>query len=368
MTTNAASSQLVMEQPLAVLIRAEDGAPVLAREPVTRADLSDSMSEAWRDASLRAGHPSVSLSETPMRLVPQLSDNSDSRCVGFNLEVTMPNASVTRRSFTTRSLSHVAARAAAPLLEGEVLKRANGYAYEVVIDSRNRGPSASAEGNVSLSVSLHSAPLTYLKMPVRQLLERATAVAVLDEEEFPVFYAQEAFDRAEACARRGGDLNPPVETGGVLLGSLAACPDSGEMVAIITDVIEVQEAEETTFSLSYSSQSWMRIQTILKARQAAYPGQATRILGQGHGHPFLPNDGKVCAECPKRPTCSLTSVFVSLDDRTWHRSVFARQPWTLCHIFGLSARGDRVNQLYGLKDGRLQARGYYLLPDFSFNP
>ena len=53
-------------------------------------------------------------------------------------------------------------------------------------------------------------------------------------------------------------------------------------------------------------------------------------------------------------------------DETWHASVFARQPWALCHIFGLTARGEPVHRLFGLKDGRLQARGFYLLPDFSF--
>jgi hypothetical protein len=225
--------------------------------------------------------------------------------------------------------------------------------------------SRSTESNVSLSVSLRSLALTYLTIPLRALLKRAMPVAILDDEDFPVFYTPEALARAERCARRGGEGDPPVETGGVLLGSLAACPDSGELAALIADVIEVQEAEQTTFSLSYSSQSWMRIQAILKARQAAYPHGAERLLGQAHGHSFLPKDGHQCAECEKRETCDLTSVFVSLDDQTWHRAVFARQPWALCHIFGLTARGEALDQLYGLKDGRLQARGYYLLPDSS---
>jgi hypothetical protein len=368
MTATVPSSPLTIDQPLVVLIRAEDRAAVLAREPVSRADLADVISETWRDACLRAGHPAMSLAETPMRLIPQLADPAGARCVGLGLEVTLPDGRSTRRDFTVFCLRHVAERMVAPLLEAEVLKPGQSYAFEVVLDSHGVPTRSAGESTVPLTVSLQSPPLTYLRQPVRLLLEQSVPVAIQDDEEFPVFYTQEAFDQAERCARRGGDLNPPVETGGVLLGSLAACPVSGELAAIITDVIEVQAAEETTFSLSYSGQSWMRIQAILKARQAAYPRQATRLLGQGHGHSFLPNDGQVCAECAKRSTCNLTSVFVSPDDRNWHRSVFVRQPWALCHIFGLTARGDRVNQLYGLKDGRLQARGYYLLPDFAFDP
>ena len=49
------------------------------------------------------------------------------------------------------------------------------------------------------------------------------------------------------------------------------------------------------------------------------------------------------------------------------RAVFNRQPWALCQIFGLSARGDRVNHLYSIKDGRWQPRGYFVLPEFTWN-
>jgi hypothetical protein len=58
-------------------------------------------------------------------------------------------------------------------------------------------------------------------------------------------------------------------------------------------------------------------------------------------------------------------VFLSQDDRRWTRAVFARQPWQLCHIFGLAARGDRVHGLFGLHGGRLRERGFFVLPEFD---
>ena len=61
----------------------------------------------------------------------------------------------------------------------------------------------------------------------------------------------------------------------------------------------------------------------------------------------------------------MTSVFVSLDDRTWSKAVFSKQPWHICHIFGLNARGEPVHALFSLKENRLLQRGFYLLPDFD---
>jgi hypothetical protein len=74
----------------------------------------------------------------------------------------------------------------------------------------------------------------------------------------------------------------------------------------------------------------------------------------------------MCAECVHRAVCTSTSAWASEDDQVWHKAVFARQPWALCHIFGLTARGEPSDRLYGLADGRLQSRGFYVLPDFDF--
>ena len=120
------------------------------------------------------------------------------------------------------------------------------------------------------------------------------------------------------------------------------------------------------FSLSYSGKSWARIQAVLRARQAQPATRAQRIVGQSHGHNFLPNDGAPpCELCYKQELCARTSVFVSGDDRQWCRAVFHRQPWALCHIFGLNARHDQVDSLYGLSGGRLEERGFFVIDSFD---
>jgi hypothetical protein len=367
MTAIPATSLIRLEltRPLAVQLFKEHSAPPLAQEPVRRADFAIVASESWRDGCLRAGHPDLPLSALPMRLAPILVEGSDRRCAGFRLELSLPDGKTTASSFTIHSLRHVADRAMAPLLEAGFFKPGEISVFEVVVEPHSAAVSPPSGHDPAVAVSFRSAPLSYLKLPLRALLDRATPVALRDDALPPVFYTREALEKSESCARRGEQAG--VETGGALFGSLAVCPDSGEFFSVIHDVVEVQEAEEKKFSLTYSSQSWQRLRKIQQARQAAFPQRADRLVGQTHLHPFLPNNGQVCAECWKRPTCTLSSAWASEDDQVWHRAVFARQPWALCHIFGLSARGESVHQLFGLNDGRLRARGFYVLPEFPFD-
>jgi hypothetical protein len=149
----------------------------------------------------------------------------------------------------------------------------------------------------------------------------------------------------------------------VLVGPLCSCPRTGEFFAVVCEALEVRDAEEREFSLTYSGKSWARIQAVLKARQSQPATRAHRILGQCHGHNFLPAGGAPpCEHCAGAEVCTRTSVFVSPDDRLWCRAVFSRQPWQLCHIFGQSARGDGVGSLFGLRDGQLRERGFHVIP------
>lgn len=298
-----------------------------------------------------------------MRRVPESADPADARCQRLIVQVTRPDGGVVECGFSILALQAVAGRAAARLVEAKVLQPGELYLYEVVVNGP--APSSAAPPGFAVSLPAGPAPLQCLTLPLRPLRARAVAVGNPGAEEFPVFYTVSALESARACARRGETVRPPVETGCVLLGSLVACPETGELAAVITQAVEVSDPEErTTFRLTYSGRTWQRIQAVLEAHQRAYPERALRLLEQAHGHPFLPEDGGTCADCARRPTCTLTSVFVSEHDATWHRAVFARQPWAVCHIFGLTARGEPVARLFAMRDGRLQPRGFYCLADF----
>jgi len=349
---------------LSVSLKLEPDGPAIATESVEPADLGSVLGEAWRDGCLRKGHPSLALSDVLMELIPVFGENAGPVCSGFSVTVPLPDGQSSAIDFGIHSLSHVAPGIASRLQSSGTLKPGQQYYFEVLADSAVER-SRMAELPAPFSMSMTVPPLRWLDIPFKALREGAEPVSAVDGGEFPVFMTAEALERAEECSRRGGEAQPPVETGGVLVGSLAACPATGEFYCVVTDVLEVEEAEQSTFSLTYTSASWTRIQKIVQAKQSAHPGRAERILGQCHGHNFVPNDGKTCEACLKLPVCNLTSVFVSQPDESFTRAVFVRQPWALCHIFGLTARKDRVNKLFSIKEGVLRSRGYFVLPEFD---
>jgi hypothetical protein len=357
-------SPLGEEAVLTVVLRAEANGVELTREAVTPADWTDLFSEVWLNHVLRKGRPGAAFEEIRFRVTPRFKEDSPSRCVSFDVIGALPDGSEARSEFAVRALDAVAARAAERLLQSRLLQADQEYYYEVLAEPAASSGSRDAAAQ-AFAVIVKSQPLTFLKTPIRPLFEASKAVNLLSEEDPPVFFTAEALARAERCARLGAAQQPPVETGAVLIGSLCACPDSGEFFSVVHDALEVQDAEQTVFSLNYTQKSWTRLQTLMKARQAAWPGRAERILGQCHGHNWLPNDGKTCEACPSRPVCDSTSVFVSRDDQLWSRAVFSRQPWHLCQIFGLTARRDLVSGLFGLRGGRLRERGFFELPEFD---
>jgi hypothetical protein len=156
-----------------------------------------------------------------------------------------------------------------------------------------------------------------------------------------------------------------------LIGTLAVCPDTGEMFTIVTDVVEVMHSQATEFSLEYTSDSWDRISTIIESMQSSPQRRTWRLTGQAHGHNFLPANGaEPCAACQAAEICSRRTDYVSSEDTSWTRAVFANQPFALSHIFGLTARHkrpnpDEVDTLFGMADGRLLSRTFHVIDDFD---
>jgi hypothetical protein len=302
----------------------------------------------------------------PVTLIPLYEDASRSICSGFAVETEHCDPPVRRREFSRRSWGPVARRAVQRLSDTGGLPEKGTVYYELVAECSENTAVRSPPQKPVFTAEIKPAPLDCRRIPLRPLLETAQPREIHNNTLFPVFYTAQALKMAERCARSGANSHPPVESGAVLLGPLCVCPDSGEFFCIIDEILEVQAAEATARSLSYTDRSWHRIQTMLRSRRETSP--ATRILGQCHGHNFRPNSGRFCEPCRERPVCLLNNLFVSREDQEWSRAVFAHQPWQLCHIFGWTARGDAVDALFGLEDARLQERGFFVLPEFKPDP
>jgi hypothetical protein len=350
---------------VAVLLRRDKDGPELGREPVAESDLSDVFSEMWMDRWLRRGLAEVPLESLTQQIIPGYGASDAVRCARFTLEASDPLGRDCRRDYTLELFQDVASRGSQRLLAEGLLKSDDVYYYEVVVGG---GPRAAGPG--PFKVTPKKPPLVFRDLPLKPLMERARQVGNLDERWFHVFFTERALADAEHFSRKGAAVKDPIETGAVLCGPLCSCPDSGEMFAVVCDVLEAKDAEGSSFSLTYSGLTWRRIQAVISAKQADPATRAHRIIGQAHGHNVRPDfhagEGHgACQTCPKQKTCRLTSVFVSQDDRTWTRAVFSRQPWQLGLIYGHDARGGNTHALFGLRDNRLAERGYHVIPDFD---
>ena len=351
---------------LRVEILAGENRRVIGSERVTESDLQEPYREAWRENRLNRGILESSPEDLPVGIRMIGEEGGGLHCKGY--AITMPGGTedeLTEQVFSTRSLNFVAERAARELQEKKILQDDEQYYYRLKY-SPEPVPDF-PEDDSGMTITVQKPPLSFLSGSLQPLLEKSTPVDVSPgftghENAFPVFYTEEAFQKTEQFSRKGAEINPLFESGCILAGSLGYSPDGGLFV-VVHEAYEVKDADQTEYSLSYTGSDWKRIMNFTATRQKKQP--YFRILGQGHGHNFLPNNGECCEACATREFCTLHNQFTSAADREWNRAVFQHSPWALCHIFGLTARGDRINGLYTLHDGRLTLRGFRLLPEFN---
>ena len=346
---------------------------VIGVEGVSNRDLTDALAELWFEADLRRGFAGVGLGEVRAQVRPVYREHAEAgrHCAGFELETADPAGATTRLFFARECLEPVAVRGSRRLQKDGRLRSGDLYYYDLAPGNgaaRGDAPvdERAVETNAFFGPPGRRAP-GHLRVPLRHLLEHTEATSPhTADDPYPVFFTRAARERAERVSRKGADANPPVETGGLLIGPLCVCPDTGEMFAVIVDVLEAADSEATTHSLTYSSSTWARVQAIIRARQANPATRHHRILGQAHGHNFLPFDGAAaCEECPHREICTRSTAHLSEADRTWARAVFNGEPWCLSQVFGLDARSSPAEGFYGQRGGSLVQRSYHVTDDFD---
>jgi hypothetical protein len=361
--------------------------PALDLEPVHVSDLRDATAELWFGSRLRRGHPGMPLASVTPVIRPVFKEDGSALCRAFILQLHDEPGEPAAMLFARDALEPVATRARGRLvaegrLAGDVVPyydlRAEpvdgapspgaagerGFAPDVAVRRADEESAFLAPGVRALE-SLDPVGVEFETRALSPLLGLARAVDVDPEDtRHVVLFTESALERAERYSRRGGDADPPVESGAVLVGSLCVCPESGEMFCVVRDAVEATSAEETTFALTFSGSTWAAIGAVMAARRGRPDAPPELLVGSSHGHNFLPAGGAApCEACATAEVCSRTSASLSHEDELWSRAVFPAQPWQLALVFGLSARGDRVHTLNGQHGGVLRPRGYHVIPD-----
>jgi hypothetical protein len=346
---------------LVVAIRAAPDHPILGREPIRQTDLDPLLAECWMNGCLRQGNPHIALEDLTFAVHPTPAARPSEPCPGVDVEVTHPAAARVTLRFPATVFELTARRATPRLVQQGLLEENQSFCFQLVVEAGPPDAASEPAGFPPLVPPPAPPPLNRISYPLAPLRKSARREGPAPSGEYPVFFTAAAQAAAESMCREGAARQPPVETGGVLVGALGSCPDSGELFAVLFDALEARDSEQTTWSLHFSGRSWHRIETIMKRRAAGPRTRFHQVLGQCHGHNWIPNGGQVCSSCAHRAVCTASNTGLSLDDIRWMRSVFHRQPWALGLIHGYTARRDAVHVLYGFARGRLAPRGYYRL-------
>jgi hypothetical protein len=351
-----------------LVVRREVGGPVLARRTLTDVDLGDLLAEARYHLLLRRGLGEPGPDNLDVTLTPRFSASGGPLCDGFDAEVVTRSDETVGRPFPVETFLESASAMAEDLSRQGVIAVEDSYTFEL----QAHPPAApGAEDGLPPGIVLQdkspAMETVVSPVPLRVLLQSACAVGPPDDPaDAPVLFTESALARAEAFSRRGAAENPPVESGAMLLGMLARCPESNDLFPVVTGALEARDAETHTYSLTFTGPTWARFQAVLRALRSRPETRALRLIGEAHGHNFLPGEGvEPCPDCALREVCSRTSAVLSMADRAWHRAVFCRQPWNLGLIFGLDAMGRPVHTAYGVRHGRLVARNYHVVPGFG---
>ena len=328
--------------------------PAILSEPVRPGDLTLLFSETWQARYLRKGSAGVGFDDITFRLEPEPVQSDATACPSLRVVCTGPEGRARTHRADITALAHVAVRGAERLVaEGALSANAP---YHWYVSARRPDPAAGEDGSRMPRSRLTREPLRCPSIPLADYLDRSTAVGAV-QGWVPVFFRRQALTMAERFSRQGMAASPTFESGAVLLGNLGSCPRSGELFVVVTEAVELMAATQTHYSLAYTGDTWHHVQQDLAARRRNPRGRFLQIVGQSHGHNFVPRPDH---DPEEREPRRMSSVFVSSDDLAWSRAVFAYQPWAVCLIFGYTARSEPVQGLFGFRGGHLVERGFHI--------
>jgi hypothetical protein len=345
------------------LLGGPDGDRLLAREPVTAADLLLPRDETWLQG-LRAGVLGADLSNMNLEVLAA-SEGGDERLAGYTLQLSDGDRRY-RRTFPLASLAQVARRPAVRLIEEGKIAEGDRFLFSLsarpaAADDGAATPPAGTFKRRLVPPVFEPAPLADYLRCSEVLVGRPLDDAESEQPPVPVFVTESVWDEAHQLARRGGER----ESAAVWTGRLWRDTASSEIFVTLDACLEAQHADEEQFSVTFSGETWARLRQVLDVRRRRLGRPHERFLGSVHGHNFLPEaDDKgrrTCELCATAAMCTRTTAAASAADLEWHRSVFVGQPWATLLVWGFNAREQEEWRLYGLADATLTPRTLHIL-------
>ncbi len=350
------------------------GAKILACEGVTWNDLCTVRHETWY-WGMRAGILPPDIDRLACTVVPGPSLGKGI-LADYRVELSGGPNHFSHR-YTVDSLETAARRGTRRLYDRKVVEATDQVHYFITSPANGGGVDPAATGlsghesgggaaGPSVRVKRHSQPLVLEQAPLAEFLaashvlrEGAAPLSPTEEDRenhIPIFIDDEVWQEGRDLSRRGGDL----ESAAIWVGRLLRDTATPELFMVVEACIAAAHATERKYSVAFSGDTWGNVRDLLDQRRRRLNRPHERMLGCIHGHNFTPDadeDGRpVCAACDRLATCPNSTAVASVLDFDWHRTVFPAAPWSTLGVWGFTARGEEVWQVYGLANGVLRPR------------
>jgi hypothetical protein len=298
--------------------------------------------------------------------------------VGFRVDIRQDDRQIFTREYGTDVVRNRGQLLLQSLLEAKRLEKLEMGELRVVVGRPQPSATSPSATSPSAEASRNTPPgaVSFPKGRVR--LERrklawspgqlstwqagATLVneAAFKKDDVQIFIRRQAFEAARTYCSAAG----PNEAGALLVGRVFRQVEPyPELFAVIEAAVEARHAEQTQYSLTPTTETYVHFERQLERRREHLGRPEEMQLGIAHGHRFLPAmgaDGKpLCPACPSRATCELDSAFYSTDDEQFHRALYATQPYAVGIVFGLTPREEDKVRIYRFSGGLLAERSLW---------
>ncbi len=273
-------------------------------------------------------------------------------CRGYRIEIERQHLGPVASEFSVTSLRDFASSVATCYVASGKLRAGEYYCYRLVAYPAKA--EISKAGGIAL-VDASPAP------PVREgsleaWMKHTSANGAIDPDDMPVFVSRRVLREVEAqtLAKEG------METGGILLGTLIRDTASGELFAKVSAQISAEHTIGSEVKLTFTSKTWAAADAALKLR-----GRGECFQGYWHSHPYrfwqAGTNGAKKTSLSEAFEASQGVEFFSVDDEAVMRAIFPRA-WCVGIVATDTMDGVR-NSMYGLRNGTMQARGFYVLDE-----
>jgi hypothetical protein len=273
-------------------------------------------------------------------------------CRGYRIEIERRGLGPVAAEFSITTFREFASSVATCYVASGKMKAGEYYCYKVVAYPAN--VDVAKTGGIAVIDASPAPPVQ--EGSIEAWMKRASANGAINPDDMPVFVSRRVLREAEAQTLK----EEGTETGGILLGTLIRDTPSGELFAKVSAQISAEHTIGSEVKLTFTSKTWAAADAALKLR-----GRGECFQGYWHSHPYrfwqTGINGAMKTNLSEAFEASQGVEFFSVDDEAIMRAIFPRA-WCVGIVATDTIDGVR-NSMYGLRNGTMQARGFYVLDE-----